>query len=123
MIENKIVRIGHKKAIAHIKLKLNGYRSVWRRVYVGATAHPQRRWVSHASDGWTKMVLLYKAFTPEIVQAMERNLIENARQSNFLLDLENVAPGGEGVVRIPRPNYLYVLVADRRAWHQPLPSN
>jgi hypothetical protein len=97
-----------------LKLKLNGYRSLWTRVYIGVTADPVSRWNEHSSRGWTKMVLLYKAFTPQIASSMERALIRYARDCNFRVGVENVRPGGEGIGEESRPNYLYVLLDGRK---------
>lgn len=115
MIERNLVRAHWQNALPILQSKLNGYRYAWRRIYIGATSDPGRRWDSHISNGWQKMVLLYEAFTPDIARALERGLIEHARSCNFQIDIENIADGGEGLSNETLLTYLYVLVADRRS--------
>jgi hypothetical protein len=115
MIKRNVVRVGRKQAMDHLKLKLNGYRHSWKRVYIGATTDPQSRWKKHASHGWDKMVVLYEAFSPQIVRDLERDLIDYAQHCNFQLEIENIAAGGEGIRDQPRTSYLYVLVRGKRS--------
>lgn len=109
-IEDNIVRVGRDEAMESLKPKLNGYRRFWSRIYIGVTANPEGRCVKHARKGWRKMVLLYDAYTPEIAYELERDLIDYAGRCGFLLPIENINPGGEGIGSARRSNYLYVLV-------------
>ncbi len=97
------------KAMPLLKNMINGYLSKWEQVYVGVTAHPELRYQQHMADGWRKMVLIYEAFSPEIAQGMEQSLIAYAKKCDFLSLVVNVNPGGEGIGRARRSNYLYVL--------------
>lgn len=110
MIEDNVVRVGRSEAMELIKPKLNGYRRFAERIYIGVTADPERRWRQHAPNGWNKMVLLYEAFRADIARDLERDLINYAHRCNFKLAPENVNPGGEGIGRQERANYVYVLV-------------
>ena len=58
------------------------------------------------------MVLLYEAYRADIAIDLERELIDYARQSNFILPPDNISPGGEGVRDNKKHHYLYVLVGD-----------
>jgi hypothetical protein len=114
MIKENILKVGRQNAVPLLLQKINGYRGSWRRVKIGATSDPERRWDQHSSDSWEEMVLIYKAYTPEIAREIEQELIAASRESNFLLDIENVNPGGEGLGDVRRSNYIYVLVGDKR---------
>lgn len=114
MIEENFVEVGRQNALIPLMKKINGYRRSWERVKIGVTADPERRWNKHTPDGWEKMVLLYDAYTPTIAREVEKEMIASARESNFILDIENVNPGGEGIGDLDRSNYVYVLVAGRR---------
>jgi hypothetical protein len=114
MIQKNLVKAGRQNAVPLLLEKINGYRRSWMRVKIGATASPEKRWTKHVADDWKKMVILYDAYTPAIARKMEQELIAAARESNFILDIENVNPGGEGLGDEPRSNYIYVLVGDRR---------
>jgi hypothetical protein len=119
-LEYNLVSLGYEKAMPELKKKLNGYRRFWNRVYIGVTSDPDRRIVKHEynnrhePDRWSKLVCLYDAYTPEIAQDMEQKLIAYARGCNFMLDIENISSGGEGIGTTRRSNYLYVLVGGRR---------
>ncbi len=54
MIEKKLVRLHWKEAIPEIALKLNGYRSKWKRVYIGVTTDPEKRWKKHNLNGYPR---------------------------------------------------------------------
>jgi hypothetical protein len=110
MLEENVVRnLVPGEAMPRLKNILNGYMSHWERIYIGATAHPELRYEQHMSDGWRKMVLLYDAFSPEIAQRMERQLIAHAREANFLSLVANTHPGGTGLGATRRSTYLYIL--------------
>jgi len=111
MIEDKVVRVGRQEALPLLQQKLNGYRRFASRIYIGVTAHPERRWNEHAQNGWQKMVLLYEAFNPEIACELERSLIRYAASCNFLIEPDNINPGGEGIGAQNRVNFVYLLVA------------
>ena len=96
MIEDNIVRVGRQEALPLLQQKLNGYRRFAGRIYIGVTAHPERRWSEHAQNDWRKMVLLYEAFNPEIACELERSLIRYAASCNFRIEPENIIRGGEG---------------------------
>jgi hypothetical protein len=111
-IEDNIVSLGRYDAMSELKKKVNGYRRFWKRVYIGVTCNPQQRWTKHISNDWRKMVLLYEAYRPDIAISMERELISYARGCGFIIDIENVNPGGEGLSCEQKSNYLYVLVGN-----------
>jgi hypothetical protein len=111
MIEDNIVRVGRDEAMSHLKPMLNGYRRVWNRIYIGVTANSEERWAKHSLNGWAKMVLLYEAYRPDIAVDLERDLIDYARRCNFIIPIENITPGGEGIDNAQGYHYLYVLVA------------
>lgn len=111
MIEDNIVRVGRQEALPLLAQKLNGYRRYASRIYIGVTAHPERRWSEHAQNDWRKMVLLYEAFSPEIARELERSLIRYAASCNFLIEPDNINPGGEGIGAQNRVNFVYLLVA------------
>lgn len=111
-IEVNIVSLGRYDAMPILKQKLNGYRRIWKRVYIGVTSNPERRWAKHASNGWQKMVLLYDAYRPDIAVEMERELIEHAHDCRYIIDIENINLGGEGLSHEQRSNYLYVIVSN-----------
>jgi len=110
MIENKIVRVARQEVMSYLKPRLDGYRSSWSRVYIGVTAAPEKRWAKHMLNGWAKMVLLYEAYRPDIARDLEQDLIDYARRCNFLMPIENITLGGEGIGDKDHLNYLYVLV-------------
>jgi hypothetical protein len=114
MIDYNPVRVHRQDAMEHLKLALDGYRSHWNRVYIGVTTHPEARWAQHAPYGWNKMRVLYEALSPAIAKDLEQDLIDYARRCNFLVDIENVNPGGEGIRTDSRIHCLYVLVGDRK---------
>src|SRR5690349_19692516 len=89
---------------------LNGYRRVWDYAYIGITANPVARWRRHEGRGWAKMVLVYCAYTPDIARTVETELIDYARRCNFLFDIQNVNPGGEGILDRNGAHFVYVLV-------------
>ncbi|REG27026.1 hypothetical protein ATI61_11032 [Archangium gephyra] len=86
-----------KKAMPVLKNKLRGYLSHSSRFYVGATANPALRAQQHAEEGWTRMVLLYEAYSPEIARRMEQELIDFALRANFEAVVENIHSGGGGL--------------------------
>ncbi|MFY0582493.1 GIY-YIG nuclease family protein [Cystobacter fuscus] len=110
MIEENIVRVGRDEAMSYLKPKLNGYRSIWNRIYIGVTTDPEKRWAKHSCNGWTKMVLLYEAYRADIAIDLERDLIDYAHRCKFLLPPDNINPGGEGVFDNQKYHFLYVLV-------------
>ncbi|WP_147451348.1 hypothetical protein [Corallococcus llansteffanensis] len=112
MIEDRIVRVGRDSAMAIIKPMLNGYRGSWSRIYIGVSAKPSRRWVKHMRNGWSKMVLLYEAFRPDIAVDLERDLIDYARRCNFLMPPENISSGGEGIGNIQQSYFVYLIVGE-----------
>ena len=114
MIDWKIDKVPKHEAMDYLKPRLDGFRSHWLRVYIGVTSDPDRRWVKHANRGWSRMIVVYEAFTPEIAADLERDLIDYAHRCGFRVPVENVNPGGEGISAERRSNYLYILVADRR---------
>jgi hypothetical protein len=110
MIVDNIVRVGRQEALPLLAQKLNGYRRYASRIYIGVTAHPERRWSEHAQSDWRKMVLLYEAFNPEIARELERSLIRYAACCNFRIEPENINPGGEGIGAQSQANFVYLLV-------------
>ncbi len=110
MIEERIVRVGRDQAMSELKPMLNGYRRSWNRVYIGVTANPPQRWTKHMRNGWSKMVLLYEAFRPDIAIDLERDLIDYARRCRFQIPPENINPGGEGIGTNQQTHFVYVLV-------------
>jgi|GEM_PF-2341760 len=114
MIDFNPVRVPQQNAMEHLKLALDGYRSHWNRVYIGVTSHPKARWSQHEHDGWYKMRVLYKAFSPTIARDLEQDLIDYAWRCNFQVDIQNINPGGEGIRESSPTHYLYVLVGDRK---------
>lgn len=111
-IEENIVSLGRYEAMPKLKQKVNGYRRYWSRVYIGVTSSPQQRGAKHRLNGWRKMILLYEAYRPDIAIDMERELIVHAHQCGFIVSIENINPGGEGISSNNRVNYLYVLVGN-----------
>jgi hypothetical protein len=114
MIDHKPVRVRWQDAMEDLKLVLDGYRSHWNRVYIGVTTYPEARWLQHEPYGWNKMRVLYEAFNAEIAKNLEKDLIDYARRCGFLVGIENVNPGGEGIRPHSRTHFLYVLVGDRK---------
>lgn len=114
MIEDKIVRVDWREAMPRLKPRLDGFRSHWNRVYIGATTNPKKRWKRHQLDGWSRMALIYEALTPTIAQTLEQDLIDYARRCNFQEDIQNIGPGGEGLGNGSGLHYLYLLVGDRK---------
>ncbi len=112
VIEENIVLLGRDDAMPKLKQKINGYRRLWKRVYIGVTSNPARRWAKHELNGWRKMVLLYDAYRPDIAISMGIELITYARSCGFIIEIENVSRGGEGIGSAARSNYLYILVGN-----------
>jgi hypothetical protein len=110
VIEDKIVRVDKRKAMARLQPMLNGYLSQWNEVYIGATADYERRAEQHGPDGWMKMVLLYEALNADIARELERDLIHYARHCNFRVDVTNDSDGGEGLRDHNRHHHVYLLV-------------
>lgn len=109
--EFNLVRVNAGQAMQQLKRKLDGYRSFGREIYIGVTTAPERRCEQHELNGWSRMVLLYEAFTAEIARTLECDLIDYARRCNFRLPPGNVCPGGEGIGSRPGSHYLYLLLA------------
>jgi hypothetical protein len=114
-IEENIVRDIPARAMVELKRKINGYRRLWERFYVGVTSDPEGRWDRHSRNGWCKMVVLYEAFSPKIAREMEMELIDYAFNCGFRIPPENVGMGGEGILDGRRYHYIYVLVGERRS--------
>jgi GIY-YIG catalytic domain-containing protein len=114
MIDHDPVRVHWRGAMQHLKPALDGYRSHWNRIYIGVTTDPGNRWTKHAQRGWNKMRVLYEAFNPSIAKELERDLIDYARRCNFLVEIENINPGGEGIRNDSGLHYLYVLVGNKK---------
>lgn len=112
-IEDNIVSLGRYEAMPKLKQKVNGYRRLWRRVYIGVTSSPQHRWAKHSLNNWYKMVILYEAYRSDIAIDMERELIEYAHQCGFIIGIDNINPGGEGISNKEGTNYLYILVGNQ----------
>lgn len=110
-IENNIVKLPFAEAKGGIKQKLSGYFRSWNRYYIGSTSNPPARWSRHGQNGWTKMVLLYEAWSPDLATSLERELIAWAQQTGFQVECGNRAPGGEGILTDRSTHYIYVLVA------------
>ncbi|MFE8603934.1 hypothetical protein [Archangium violaceum] len=110
MVENKIVNAPYPRALGPLHQRLNGYLGSYDRIYIGATANPWARWPEHVPYGWEKMVVLYEAYNPAIARDLEQDLIQYARESNFMTEVMNISPGGEGIRDDSGRNYVYVLV-------------
>ena len=110
-IEYRIVEAPFTEALGTIRRSLNGHMSRASRIYIGSTTNPEGRWNGeHAANGWTRMIVLWKAWGPDWATRMERELIAHVQRCNFLLDRANRAPGGEGIVDRP-DHFVYVLLA------------
>ena len=109
-IEKNIVSSPFPHASSEIRAKLNGYFRLYSRYYVGSTSDPCARANAHAPRGWTKMVLLYEAWSARIAVDLERELIRWSRQTGHRVECENLAPGGEGIRSVHSTHYIYVLV-------------
>jgi hypothetical protein len=110
MVEYNLVEVGYPNALPMLKSKINGYRRYSDGIYIGVSSDPELRWLQHAGNGWEKMAVIYKAFTPEIAREAEQELIAYARSCNFLSDVENGTDGGEGIRDQVRYNFLYILI-------------
>ncbi len=60
------------------------------------------------------MVLLYEAYTEDIAIDLERALIDYARRCNFILPVDNITAGGEGIYEHENCHYIYFIVGDKR---------
>lgn len=100
-------------ALAQLQRKLRGYLS-HNVVYIGVSTRPRIRARSHGrrDPRWTRLVVLYEAYTAAKAKLLERALIAFARNCSFRVLPTNDGDGGEGV-RGAGPFYLYVLLRPR----------
>ena len=98
------------EALPLVKRRLNGFLASYDKVYIGATTDPRARSEAHEVNGWTKMVLLYKSPWRGSCASMEKAAIAHARESNFLIDPDNVLAGGNSIPHDRDEYFVYVLV-------------
>lgn len=110
MVEYNLVDVGYPAALEPLKKKINGYRRYSSGIYIGVTSAPELRWARHLPKGWTKMAVIYKAFSADIARDAECELIDYARNCNFLSEVENGTDGGEGISETAEFNFVYILV-------------
>ena len=109
-VEYNVVRLGVRDALPRITNKLCGYMSRHSGVYIGVTTDPVRRASAHERQGRTRLVVLYEAWSARYAADIEQQLIAWADATNFRLERENRAPGGESIRADAEAWYVYVAL-------------
>ena len=98
------------EALPAIKRQLCGYMANYERLYIGATTDPGSRWHSHQSEGWQKMIVLYKSRFPGATHSMETKLVRAAHDWHFSVKPDNPVNSAKPLPTGRSSYFTYALV-------------
>lgn len=98
--------IDNLKHELYAAIKKSSKAKTGKRIYVGITDSPKRRWYQHSkTKKWREMQVMYESTSIRNARLLERDLIDYARDK-----LANSVAGGGGKVGAGSKQYLYFLI-------------